>query len=38
MQQMMETGTAKFIPGIQEEKIKYSWKNMCDKILEVMKR
>lgn len=38
MQQMMETGTEKFIPGIQEEKIKYSWEMMCEEILDVMNR
>jgi len=38
MQQMMETGTEKFIPGIQEEKNKYSWEKMCEKILDVMNR
>jgi glycosyltransferase involved in cell wall biosynthesis len=38
MQQMMEVGTGKFIPGIQEEKIKYSWGKMCEEILDVMNR
>jgi glycosyltransferase involved in cell wall biosynthesis len=38
MQQMMETGTEKFIPGIKEEKIKYSWGKMCEQILDVMNR
>ena len=38
MQQMMERGKEKFIPGIQEEKNKYSWEKMCEKILDVMNR
>ncbi len=37
MLQMMETGTSVFVPGIKEEKIKYSWERMCEKILDINK-
>lgn len=33
MLQMLITGTAQFIPGLQEEKKKYSWKRMTEEIL-----
>ncbi|MFN5335261.1 MAG: glycosyltransferase family 4 protein [Bacteroidota bacterium] len=37
MLQMMEMGTSVFVPGIKEEKIKYSWERMCEKILDINK-
>jgi glycosyltransferase involved in cell wall biosynthesis len=33
MQQMMQSGTAAFIPGLQEEKKKYAWSNITHAIL-----
>jgi glycosyltransferase involved in cell wall biosynthesis len=33
MEQMLQSGTHHFIPGLQEEKKKYSWEKMCDVIL-----
>jgi len=37
MQKMMEIGTSHFIPGLQEEKKKYSWEKMCGEILNQVK-
>jgi hypothetical protein len=34
---MMQTGTAHFIPGLQEEKKKYSWARMCAEIINEVK-
>jgi glycosyltransferase involved in cell wall biosynthesis len=38
MLQMMQTGTEKFIEGMQEEKIKYSWEKMCEAIIEMQQK
>lgn len=37
MKEMMESGTEKFIPGLKEEKVKYSWETMCEEIINQVK-
>ncbi len=36
MLNMMQNGTDHFIPGLQEEKKKYSWKRMCEEIVNIV--
>jgi glycosyltransferase involved in cell wall biosynthesis len=36
MLNMMQSGTARFLPGLHEEKKQYSWKRMCEEIVNIV--